>query len=113
MANLDESWIGTTVSSATLMEEDLIPAFENVLRIAKVPFKRPPSVDQLLDPDKPCPKGVALERVGWYLDELFDKMDEIAPEGCYFGAHPGDGALFGFWLVEERKLNKRGDYSDD
>lgn len=110
---LDASWIGRTVSSVTLMEEDLIPLFEQVLSAAGVPFSRPPSVNQLLDPNKPCPKGIALERVGWYLDELFDKMDGIAPEGCYFGAHSGDGALFGFWLVEEKTFNKKGDYFDE
>ena len=32
--------------------------------------------------------------------EILDAMQEIAPEGAYFGAHPDDGACFGFWSDE-------------
>lgn len=31
------------------------------------------------------------------LDIMFSMLSEIAPEGCFFGAHPGDDADFGFW----------------
>lgn len=31
------------------------------------------------------------------LDDLFDRLDDLAPEGAYFGAHVGDGADFGYW----------------
>ncbi len=38
----------------------------------------------------------------YYLNEvLFDAMNDIAPDGCYFGSHPGDGSLFGFFEIEE------------
>jgi hypothetical protein len=100
MNRLDKEWMGKSVSTATLREIDLIPAFEEVLDAAGVEYDRPASADKLL-------LGQSLtddewEEVGFYLnEELFDRLDEIAPEGTYFGAHPGDGADFGFWPVEE------------
>ena len=33
-------------------------------------------------------------------DDLWDALNNIAPEGCVFGAHEGDGALIGFWDAE-------------
>jgi len=35
------------------------------------------------------------------LDAVIDLLNEYAPEGIYFGAHPDDGADFGFWRVND------------
>ena len=38
-----------------------------------------------------------IEQASEDTDLLFDILDAIAPEGCYFGALEGDGACYGFW----------------
>ena len=34
------------------------------------------------------------------VDQMQDALDDIAPEGWYFGTCEGDGACFGWWPVE-------------
>ena len=41
------------------------------------------------------------EDLGYILDDLFDALDQIAPDGHYFGASTADRASYGFWPVEE------------
>lgn len=41
-----------------------------------------------------------LEEASWCFEEICNELDQIAPEGTFFGSHPGDGSDFGFWPVE-------------
>lgn len=91
--NYQDPWEGGTVSHGTMREEDLIPAFTDVLGV--------------LDPlaaayvHRICEPEEGSNDPEFVLEELFDQLDEWAPEGYYFGAHPGDGSDFGFWQNEE------------
>ena len=35
------------------------------------------------------------------IDDLMDFFTSLCPEGYYFGAHPDDGACFGYWKVDD------------
>jgi hypothetical protein len=100
MCKLGKEWANQSVSTGTMLEEDLIPAIEEVLEEAGACYDRPDAVNKLLDGEDLTDDE--QEEVAWYLnEELFDAMNAIAPEGCYFGSHPGDGADYGFWTSEE------------
>ena len=89
-----------TVSWGTHRPDDLIPKFMAVLKeYGKEAYDKYVSEN----PEVEDWKTLDDETKGWVVDELFDLLDGIAPEDCYFGAHPGDGADFGFWQVDESK----------
>ena len=104
-----------TVSHGTMREEDLVPDFLRFL--AGVSDKTIPKLLRDLDPslgvqaaiycwlvgvdDIEVPDEI-LEEMSYFLNEdLFTKMGEYAPEGYYFGSHPGDGSDYGFWEIED------------
>lgn len=88
-----------TVSHATLRSEDLVPAFAAELRRLRGALPRDMSnnVRAFLAGKYDTDHGCDVELV----QELEEALQKYAPDYCYFGAHPGDGADFGFWLSED------------
>ena len=100
---LGNDWRNASVSSGTMRSEDLIPRLEAVLQESGIDlednWERPTIVTAFLEyPEDVSDQG--MEKVEYYVEALFDALDEIAPEGCYFGANEGDGCDYGFWTSE-------------
>ena len=110
---LDKTYQGVSLSQGTMLERDLVPTFLRFL--SKIEGKEILSyVEQLslenkaallcwlvgVDVDLATPQ--AQDEMSWFLWEvLVEALNDIAPEGCYFGSHPGDGADYGFWPNED------------
>lgn len=99
-----------SVSHATMREQDLLPAFMDVLEdhdeAAWYQIKTAFTVefdmtyDQFLDLPEDDDRWRS-EALAYILNEdVYNAMQEIAPDGYYFGAHPGDGSDYGFWPAE-------------
>lgn len=101
---------GGSVIWGTLREEDLIPAFMSELE------KRDNNAVDVLTATYsfdgwPFDKsGLHFSEVFWgkckelapyLLADLFDALNQVAPEGCYFGPSEGDGTDFSFWATKE------------
>jgi hypothetical protein len=88
---------GYTVSSCTLKTTHLIEAFADALACARPEDPILKEVDEW-DPEDESDEN--MEDADEILESLFDALDSLAPGGCYFGAHEGDSACFGFWEIE-------------
>lgn len=91
-----------TVSHGTLRIEDLIPAFAAELNYYA---GKEPGNDVLISRAGALPMSdddeyLDIEDAQDVLEHLFDALDQLAPPYAYFGAHPGDGSDFGFWLSD-------------
>ena len=101
-ANLDES-----VIHATLRTCDLVHSFLDVIKetpeYTQIILTNNSDLGVIFDPtaDDHDPRWES-EYMQYFLnEELFDTLNNYAPEGYYFGAHEGDGSDFGYWKIEE------------
>ena len=93
----------TSIIHGTMRTQDLIPALleavqdyapDHYEQIMVAPFPFIPSYVQDEGDNAPWWDS---EEARDKLEELFDILNEHAPENCYFGSHPGDGSDYGFW----------------
>lgn len=96
-----------SISTGTLKSEDLLSAFTEELErlYSESGGEMPRHVRKLIDEagalDTEDEDPFNAEVVNDVIDELMDELEHFAPAGYYFGAHPGDGADFGYWPVED------------
>lgn len=87
-----------SISSGTMQPRDLIPAFAYELQALAEADEHVELIAEAntWEEDDENTEDMADD----ILQELFDALQEAAPQYGYFGAHPGDGADYGFWLSE-------------
>lgn len=108
---MPEVTIGSIIHD-TLRPQDLVPAFLQALydldkAVAEVIIVAYDLEEYLVEPldcagtysviDEDAPFWSHPD-IGYVISDLEDALENFAPTYCYFGAHPGDGAAFGFWI---------------
>lgn len=94
-----------SISSGTMRADDLIPAF--AAELAYLDKDDNAFADLIREADET--EDYDSEDAADILEELFEALNEFAPTYGYFGAHPGEGADYGFWLHEDWQQNMRDD----
>jgi len=91
-----------SISEGTMRPEDLIPEFLSELRyrMRERRIKGHAALYREIDKRSDAEGYYETEEADWDLEALFDALGEYAGPYFYFGAHPGDGADYGFWLSE-------------
>lgn len=96
-----------SVSHATMRPQDLIPAFMRLLdeyhpnRAADLTNEYPALRKAVEEFDEKDPWFESEEASRLLNEDIFDAMQDIAPEGHSFGSHPGDASDYGFWPDQE------------
>lgn len=89
-----------SVSSGTMRPEDLIPTLISELKSQKPLARRHRRLVREINQRMNAGDYFELEDADRDLESLFDALNEYAPSYFYFGAHPGDGSDYGYWLSE-------------
>jgi len=121
-----------SLSTATMVPEDLIPCFMEFLQAVKEQCEIVNEVDALQEEIDALPivqnegnvwrpwsyadDEDTLSKVDWILGEdICNLLNEIAPDFFSFGSHPGDGADYGYWMYEniEESITEHLQYLTD
>lgn len=98
---LPDDYKNTTTSHATLRLQDLVEKHLDFIS-DNVPESHlhPDYQDwiEVFDKYQGNPyDDKSQEALQWVWDEIFDYLNDIAPDGCVFSSHIGVDELFGFW----------------
>ena len=98
MTDSNKAIADQTVIHGTLRTEDLVEAFtDEYERLGG----RPSNVE-LFRSHLLLEEGESREdELHYDLEDLYELLNDLAPEGTSFGAHEGDGSDFAFWTHEE------------
>ena len=105
-----------TVIHGTLLPEELLQAF--LAQLEAMDGKRASEIRKeyaavvvYLPGEIPQGDGQSLAmQAAWMLETLHEALNACAPEGLFFGSHPGDGSDFGFWPIESHGSIEENDY---
>lgn len=98
-----------SVSHATMRNEDLIPAFTSELRWLGHRSKELTRIERAMG----APGYFETENAYNDLEWLFDALDSHALPYMCFGAHPGNGSDYGFWISDSIDYDFEGLRVDD
>jgi len=96
--------LGTWISG-TLRPQDLLPAF-----VGLIDFVAPAVAAQIMVNGGAIPAYADEDEYDeWWesedcqlrVEEMFDVLNDYAPEDYYFGAREGDGSDFGYWEIDD------------
>lgn len=102
-----------SVSEATMRAEDLIPSFVSELRWLGHRSKELTRIEKRIARLSESDPYWQDEIAQWDIERLENMLQEHALPYMYFGAHPGDGSDYGFWLSEEFEYDFDGLKVDD
>ena len=102
-----------SVSSGTMRPEDLIPDFLWELEHQSKLLKGHKGLIEEIASRMENDDYYESEDSDYDLEALFDALNEYCMPYFYFGAHPGDGADYGYWLGDTFESDFDGLKVDD
>ena len=113
---------GEGISHGTMNPNDLIPTFLGLLYNFEWDYPIQEKVDKLSDDwtliqnkEENWPADTDDEEKQYILDDLFNLIYQLSPDGTSFGPSEGDGSNYGFWTYYNLECPECGnelDYSD-
>lgn len=99
--------LNCTLIHGTYRPCDLVPAFLEVIKntpeYTQIIQTNDSNLQVIFDPSADeRDERWESDDINYFLNEdLFDILNDYAPGGYYFGAHPGDSSDFGFWEIDD------------